>query len=54
MDILEKPGSLSAGGGGGQEIILSILNDFLFDFVSVIMICFYDTLEMKIDPKFTL
>ena len=39
MDILEKPASLGVGGmGGGQEINLSILNDFLFDFVSVIII----------------
>ena len=38
MDIFEKPGSLGAGGQGGEEIILSILNDILFDFVSVIII----------------
>ena len=36
VDVLGKPASL--GAGGGQEIILIILNDFLFDSVSVIII----------------
>ena len=37
VDVLGKPASLGAG-GWGQEIILIILNDFLFDSVSVIII----------------
>ena len=49
MDVLGKPASLGAG-GWGQEIILIILNDFLFDSVSVIII-FYRTVELKIYAK---
>ena len=46
MDILEKPASLGVGGmGGGQEINLSILNDFHFDFVSVIIFLSYARAE---------
>ena len=36
--------------GGGQEIILITLNDFLFDSVSVIII-FYRTVDLKIYEK---